>query len=327
MADINYLTREEWSKAMYYAQQDRQWGSKSFSSSTISESGCGPTSYAMVCQLYGYRITPDQVAEAMGKYYVPKVGLSGQAGLTDPQATGDRFGVYLKHVTNPEEAFEALKQGKPVIASHYTGIFTGGGGHFIVYSYRAENGQVRVMDPGWRGRADITNKTYDWNELVQDNNGKGTGDYEAYIVIGLNPKLPRNNIIVNGQVVGAEFLPKQDQNQNSQTISPADRDPDRFNRTIWPADRERESYKKSEPKANQEENINEINIFQNGIYGFRTPDSHYFQSLKQQSEDMENLAYLNQQQVAINNDSNSYNIALKIGDTLYKTEPYMDDIA
>lgn len=69
MADKYYNTREEWSKDMYYPQQVGSWSSKPFGSSTISKSGCGPTSYAMVCRLYGYHVTPDQVAEVMGIYY------------------------------------------------------------------------------------------------------------------------------------------------------------------------------------------------------------------------------------------------------------------
>ncbi len=68
-------------------------------------------------------------------------------------------------------------------------------------------------------------------------------------------------------------------------------------------------------------------INQSGMRGFPTLDSHYFQLPDQQLREMENIAYLDQQQVAVDNGSYSDNIIMKIGDQSYRTAPYMGDIA
>ena len=51
--------------SVYYDQTDPQWNKASYGGNTLSESGCGPTSLAMIAsQLTGEEITPDIVAKA-----------------------------------------------------------------------------------------------------------------------------------------------------------------------------------------------------------------------------------------------------------------------
>ena len=51
--------------SVYYDQTDPQWNTASYGGNTLAESGCGPTSLAMIAsQLTGEEITPDIVAKA-----------------------------------------------------------------------------------------------------------------------------------------------------------------------------------------------------------------------------------------------------------------------
>ena len=51
--------------SVYYDQTDPQWNTASYGGNTLSESGCGPTSLAMIAsELTGEEITPDIVAKA-----------------------------------------------------------------------------------------------------------------------------------------------------------------------------------------------------------------------------------------------------------------------
>lgn len=116
-----------------------------YGSGTIQTSGCGPTSFAMVCSyLLDKQITPDVVVNwAQNKYYQPGVGTYWSFFA----AAAQHFGV-KKPIQTPSQlsAYTALKNNQAVICSQSKGLFTRGG-HFIVLRGLDNDGKVLVNDP------------------------------------------------------------------------------------------------------------------------------------------------------------------------------------
>ena len=66
-------------------------------------------------------------------------------------------------IASTDIAYEAIKSGKPVIAAHGPGEFTGGG-HFIVYTSVNSAGEVYVYDPNNAAKCGY----YSWDFLKRD---------------------------------------------------------------------------------------------------------------------------------------------------------------
>lgn len=138
----------------YYNQGDPNWGQKGYGKGTISSSGCGPTSMAMVMKSYGRNVTPvDTVQYSLDHgFRINGQGTSwdffaniGKAnGLTVEQYDGGQRGI---DVTKAK-----LASNIPVIGSMRPGDFTKGG-HFIVFSGLDSDGTIRVNDPSSRERS------------------------------------------------------------------------------------------------------------------------------------------------------------------------------
>lgn len=126
---------------------------------SISSSGCGPTSFAMVASyLTGRTITPvDAVAWCGNAYYVAGAGTSWAYF----PAAASHFGCgAVTQTADANAVLQALADGHPVISSQKRGLFTSGG-HFIVLRGLTPGGKVLVNDPNDNDRKNYINREFD----------------------------------------------------------------------------------------------------------------------------------------------------------------------
>lgn len=144
---------------VYFNQLEEPWASLPYASSTVANSGCGPTSMAIVIStLTGKNVTPEMTksfAEDNGEY-VQGQGTShsfiGNAaahwGLTCERVGKDRM----------DDVVQALKEGKMVVEICEAYTITGGSsGHFIVLTGVTSDGYITIADCASRER---TGKVY-----------------------------------------------------------------------------------------------------------------------------------------------------------------------
>lgn len=135
-------------KVIYYNQEDSRWGNEKYGNTDlISETGCGPTSLAMVISTLTNRIiNPKEMAdwaykngycaEGSGSYHTLIENAIKSFGLQVEQAT----------ILEGQKIANALSNQKLVIALMGKGTFTSSG-HFIVLDGITEDGEVFVADP------------------------------------------------------------------------------------------------------------------------------------------------------------------------------------
>lgn len=153
-------------KIPLFLQGDRRWGHYKYGTGTISSSGCGPTSLAMI--VVGLKesldINPKVVANyAESKGWKSKQGTSWElftAGASHYGLTGTQVSYNAKSIT------ENLRAGRPMICSMKPGHFTKGG-HFIVLRGITENGKILVNDPASSKRSN-----QEWDVTVIANEAK-----------------------------------------------------------------------------------------------------------------------------------------------------------
>lgn len=146
-------------EVVYFNQLEEPWASLPYASSTVANSGCGPTSMAIVIStLTGKNVTPEMTksfAEDNGEY-VQGQGTShsfiGNAaahwGLTCERVGKDRM----------DDVVQALKEGKMVVEICEAYTITGGSsGHFIVLTGVTNDGYITIADCASRER---TGKVY-----------------------------------------------------------------------------------------------------------------------------------------------------------------------
>ena len=146
-------------EVVYFNQLEEPWASLPYASSTVANSGCGPTSMAIVIStLTGKNVTPEMTksfAEDNGEY-VQGQGTShsfiGNAaahwGLTCERVGKDRM----------DDVVQALKEGKMVVEICEAYTITGGSsGHFIVLTGVTCDGYITIADCASRER---TGKVY-----------------------------------------------------------------------------------------------------------------------------------------------------------------------
>ncbi len=118
-------------------------------SSTVSSSGCGFTSVAMVISyLTGETVTPRDIVDDWSReYYDPDAGME----WTFPGAAAEHYGVgTVTRTTDGDQVLQALRNGQVVITSQKNGIFnTTGNGHIVVLRGLNAQGQVLVNDPNY----------------------------------------------------------------------------------------------------------------------------------------------------------------------------------
>ncbi len=130
---------------IYYQQDYKDVSLKPGTNKTVSSSGCGFTSCAMIVSyLLDKKITPREfVGDWSRKYYVYNQGMS--YGL--PSATAKHYGLgEVESTTSTSRMVEALRNNQPVMSSQKAGLFTSGG-HLIVLRGITSDGKILVNDP------------------------------------------------------------------------------------------------------------------------------------------------------------------------------------
>lgn len=137
-----------------WRQADRRWGGMWYGTASMADSGCGPTSLAMVISYYkGRYIYPPETAKQALKHHwrIPHVGTSSRAMTEMPKL----YGLDSKQVSWAD-AKEALHHGKPIIQAQGKGYFTSEG-HYIVIT-KAKGNTYYINDSGPRHRTRATER-------------------------------------------------------------------------------------------------------------------------------------------------------------------------
>lgn len=145
----------------YYNQHAEPWGKEIYTSTnnnsqTISSSGCGPTSMAMVMRSFGGQTDPVKAARwsVANNYRTKNDGTSWGFFTEYPK----NFNVTGRELGNNKAAvIDALQKGYPVISSQNPGRFTNNK-HFIVLSGIDKNGKIYVNDPN------SSSKSHGWDQ-------------------------------------------------------------------------------------------------------------------------------------------------------------------
>ena len=155
--------------SVYYDQTDPQWNTDSYGGNTVAESGCGPTSLAMIAsQLTGEEITPDIVAKAaymdgvwsdsaswnLFPWFARQLGLEYSiAEENDLNTVDNMLGMGEKVVAS------GILQGETKIKSPFTTY-----GHIVPFVKKTNAGYL-INDP--RGKKYVG--VYKPNEIVNRN--------------------------------------------------------------------------------------------------------------------------------------------------------------
>lgn len=139
-----------------YNQFDPAWKDKPYGSSTIGESGCGPSAIAMIVSTFsGNRVTPDMVASRFGTYYVPGQGSNWSLMKDGPEAYGFKS---TNIGTDMSRAAAELRSGSVVLASGIGPKPFTAGGHILVLRGITAEGKLLVGDSG---NSDTSDKEWD----------------------------------------------------------------------------------------------------------------------------------------------------------------------
>lgn len=144
-------------------QWDERWAEKSYGTSEMKTSGCGPTCLSMVCcGLTGEaNWNPYQVARMAERngYYVPGSGSSWKL-MTEG---AEKMGLKAEEVIFDEAHIrQELEEGHPIICAVGSGDFTTEG-HFIVLTEMTEDGGIRVNDPN---SETLSEKTWELERIM-----------------------------------------------------------------------------------------------------------------------------------------------------------------
>ena len=166
-----------------YYQGDYRWGHKRYGLGTMAQTGCVPTSLAMVFNGLGQKVLPTAVADTIynntNEMNVSELGTSGKGAVYAIKAYGYKHTV----ITTREQLITALQSGKPVFATVGNGIFAKGRlTHAIILSGYS-NGKTKAMDPD---NVNTTGRWYDintiWNQRSMDPYDTNIGG--SFVAIG-----------------------------------------------------------------------------------------------------------------------------------------------
>ena len=166
-----------------YYQGDYRWGHKRYGLGTMAQTGCVPTSLAMVFNGLGQKVLPTAVADTIynntNEMNVSELGTSGKGAVYAINAYGYKHTV----ITTREQLIAALQSGKPVFATVGNGIFAKGRlTHAIILSGYS-NGKTKAMDPD---NVNTTGRWYDintiWNQRSMDPYDTNIGG--SFVAIG-----------------------------------------------------------------------------------------------------------------------------------------------
>lgn len=149
-----------------YLQYSGSWARQSYGNGTISQNGCAPTSLAMVVSyMTGNAVLPSDIVDYVGnKYYVNGTGSSW--GIFAAVAIHYQFSC-SDLGKNEQAVIDALKAGRPVIASMGPGTFTKSG-HIIVLRGITSSGQILVNDPNDNSTKNHKGKAFDMSLIMSE---------------------------------------------------------------------------------------------------------------------------------------------------------------
>ena len=158
-----------------YYQGDWRWANRRYGLGTMAQSGCVPTSLAMVFNGLGQKVLPTAVADTIynntNEMNVGGLGTSGKGAVYAINAYGYKHTV----LSTKEQLIAALQSGKPVFATVGNGIFAKGRlTHAIILSGYS-NGKTKAMDP------DNVNTTGRWYDINTIWNQRSTDPYDTNI--------------------------------------------------------------------------------------------------------------------------------------------------
>ena len=158
-----------------YYQGDYRWANRRYGIGTMAQSGCVPTSLAMVFNGLGQKVLPTAVADTIynntNEMNVGGLGTSGKGAVYAINAYGYKHTV----ITTREQLIAALQSGKPVFATVGNGIFAKGRLTHAIALSGYSNGKTKAMDPD---SAYNTGKWYDINTIW---NQRSTDPYDTNI--------------------------------------------------------------------------------------------------------------------------------------------------
>ncbi len=141
-----------------YSQYDPSWKNDKFGSSTIGESGCGPTAMAMIITaLTGSTVTPDVTADyaTSQNLYEPGVGSSWLIA----KVLAEHWGLKATFIgADVSKIVDTLANGGLVIGSGSGSLPFTAGGHYIVIRGVTADGKFKVGDS-----AHTDTNTQDWD--------------------------------------------------------------------------------------------------------------------------------------------------------------------
>lgn len=148
---------------LVYSQYDPAWKDKPYSSSTIGESGCGPSAMAMIITaLTGQSVKPPETADYAAKegLYVPGAGSKWTIGPVLAQ----QWGLKSQHIgANTAKIAATLQAGGLVIAGGQGAKPFTSGGHILVIRAVTADGKFKVGDSG---HSDTSDKLWDPQQLI-----------------------------------------------------------------------------------------------------------------------------------------------------------------
>ena len=158
-----------------YYQGDYRWANRRYGIGTMAQTGCVPTSLAMVFNGLGQKVLPTAVADTIynntNEMNVSELGTSGKGAVYAINAYGYKHTV----ITTREQLIAALQSGKPVFATVGNGIFAKGRlTHAIILSGYS-NGKTKAMDP------DSSYNTGKWYDINTIWNQRSTDPYDTNI--------------------------------------------------------------------------------------------------------------------------------------------------
>ena len=166
-----------------YYQGDYRWANRRYGLGTMAQSGCVPTSLAMVFNGLGQKVLPTAVADTIynntNEMNVGGLGTSGKGAVYAINAYGYKHTV----LSTKEQLISALQSGKPVFATVGNGIFAKGRLTHAIALSGYSNGKTKAMDPD---NINITGRWYDintiWNQRSTDPYDTNIGG--SFVVIG-----------------------------------------------------------------------------------------------------------------------------------------------
>ena len=158
-----------------YYQGDYRWGNRKYGLGTMAQSGCVPTSLAMVFNGLGQKVLPTAVADTIynntNEMNVDGLGTSGKGAVYAINAYGYKHTV----LATKEQLIAALQSGKPVFATVGNGIFAKGRLTHAIALSGYSNGKTKAMDP------DNVNTTGKWYDVDTIWNQRSTDPYDTNI--------------------------------------------------------------------------------------------------------------------------------------------------